>query len=324
MSGSSSTSSSGSSSGDSGLTSWSALIVIVSFVVAAVAWLGYTESAGQQNAQGTSAPQVDSSSSAPPDSSVQANSPTGAANVLTPLAAPWAPGTLIQTTDHYPQPGEMFSAQSCTVAFSFSGQDGRTYGVTAGHCGKEGDLVWPTNAMYAWDYASEAGHFIYSGMYSELAVGNETGTDIGIIEITDPNREMQVVGQSIETGLVLNSDPTAEVCKTGGTTGHTCGAFQQANRTQVVMADSGAEVRTQGDIAQVCAAKGDSGGPVFNDINGRSAIIGVVSGTEAGTSVSDCSTDAGRQMLMSYSTSAQALEVINRIVPDATWNEQAW
>ncbi|WP_018297136.1 trypsin-like serine protease [Corynebacterium lubricantis] len=318
------TPSSDSDSNDSGLATWSALIVVVSFAVAAVAWLGFSEYGGELGAQANSNPESNVGAAAPPEPGSQTDLHTNAASVLTPVSAPWAPGTLIQSTDHYPQPGEMFSAQSCTVAFSFTGEDGRSYAVTAGHCGKEGDLVWPTNAMYAWDYASEAGHYIYSGMYTELAAGNEMGTDIGIIEITDPNREMEVVGQPIETGLILNSDPAAEVCKTGGTTGYTCGAFTQSNRTQVVMADSGDEVRTHGDIAQVCAAKGDSGGPVFNEVNGRSAIIGVVSGTEAGTAVEDCSTDAGQNMLMSFSTTAQALEVIDQVVPDVAWNEQGW
>lgn len=241
--------------------------------------------------------------------------------VRVPEFALWAPGTLIQTTDHYPQPGESFTAQSCTVAFSFSNAQGRNFAVTAGHCGREGDLVWPTNATTALDYATEAGRFIYSGLYSPAA----PNIDVGIIEITDPERYMELVGAPIETGVAEDiAAPLQTVCKTGGTTGYTCGAFEEPGRVQLITTDTDEERETRGDIAAVCAAKGDSGGPVFRDVGGRATIIGVVSGTEAGRSEEECYEGMDNPRLMSYSNVEQTMEVVSMVVPDALWVTQRW
>lgn len=243
------------------------------------------------------------------------------ANVIdVPAFALWAPGTKIQTTDHYPQPGESFTAQSCTVAFSFSDTAGNNYAVTAGHCGKEGDLVWPTNAAFAADYAQEAGHFIYSGLYSPGA----EGIDVGIIQITDPDRLMEVVGDPIPTGLGVAVPKVERVCKTGGTTGYTCGNFVDTQQVQIVNTDLDEKHPTFGDIAAVCANPGDSGGPVFMDINGRAVIIGVVSGTEAGRSGEACWDGMENPKLMSYSNVQQLLKVVDTAVSDPAWVEQTW
>ena len=295
---------------------WAAIVVIVSFVVASVVYLGLTTSQQptltmeeRQQREGVQTP-----GEAPDD-------PNAATLVKVPTFALWAPGTKIQTVDHYPQPGESFTAQSCTVAFSFSGADGRNYAVTAGHCGKEGDLVWPPSAETAADYAVEAGRFIYSGLYSE---GND-GVDVGIIEITDPNRYMDLVGDPIPTaiygGTLAPNDP---ICKTGGTTGYTCGVFDASGRVQLIRTETDIERETYGDIGNLCASPGDSGGPVFHEINGRATVIGVVSGTEAGRADEPCDLPDSHTKLMSYSNYEQVMGVINRVVPDAQFEEQNW
>lgn len=308
----------GDQSGDR-LTLWTALAVVVAFVVAIVVWLGVSthdkttptaeEAAAMQAAQ--TPPPVN------PDIIPEST-------VLSPAVAPWAPGTLIQSTSFYPEPGEPFTAQSCTVAFSFTGEDGRAYAVTAGHCGNVCDLVWPTNATTARDYRVEVGTYIYSGTHSDdLYDGYKV--DIGIIEITDTERFMDVVGDPIPTGLVreLHTE-LVDVCKTGGTTGYTCGQFDHPDGVQIVTNDDGSTIETTGDLATVCAAKGDSGGPVFTEVNGRAAIIGVVSGTEAGLNVDDCASEEGQNMIMAYTNMDATFDVINRVVPDAAWVEQPW
>lgn len=243
-------------------------------------------------------------------------------NVLVPAFAPWAPGTKIQTTDHHPAPGEHFTAQSCTAAFSFTGKDGRAYAVTAGHCGHVGDLVWPTSATSTFDYASEVGTFIYSGLYSPHEGAD--GADVGIIEITDPERYMAVVGAPIPTALGDNLGPVDRVCKTGATTGYTCGEFEATERVQIVNLDPGVEDETVGDIASVCAASGDSGGPVFTEINNRATVIGVVSGTEAGRDSAECHEGMDNPHRMSYSNIGQVMAVIEHVVPDADLIPQRW
>ena len=299
---------------------WITIIVATAMLVGMVVWLGLNASkvptATVEERQALSEVQTPSEVAPVPED-------PAASNVLVPAFAPWAPGTKIQVTDHYPAPGEQFTAQSCTVAFSFTGQDGRAYAVTAGHCGHEGDLVWPTNASTAFDYASEVGRFIFSGLYSRQTPETK-GADVGIIEITDTQRYMDLVGAPIPTGIGDNLGPVERVCKTGATTGYTCGAFEATERVQIVNVEPGVEDETYGDIAAVCAASGDSGGPVFADVNGRATIIGVVSGTEAGRSSEECREGMDNPHLMSYSNAGQVMAAIRHAVPDAELIPQRW
>lgn len=297
---------------------WITVIVATAMIVGIVVWLGLNAS---KVPTGTVEEREALSEVQTPDDDAPA--PENENNVLVPAFAPWAPGTKIQTTDHRPAPGEHFTAQSCTAAFSFTGKDGRAYAVTAGHCGREGDLVWPTNASTAFDYASEVGHFIFSGLYSQNTPETE-GADVGIIEITDPDRFMDMVGVPIPTGIGEGLGPVDRVCKTGATTGYTCGEFVDTQRVQIVNAGADEDRETFGDIASVCAAAGDSGGPVFTEVHGRAVIIGVVSGTEAGRSEEDCWEGMEDPKLMSYSNVEQLMTVINHVVPDAAWEHQTW
>lgn len=306
-----------------GATLWAALVVITTFVVASVAWLGITtaQKPTPTAEERQEREQVQRPGEPPADTPGEASL---GFRVAAPQFALWAPGTKIQSTDHYPQPGESFTAQSCTVAFSFRGPEGRNYAVTAGHCGKEGDLVWPTYAETAADYSLEVGRFIYSGLYSEN-VGEIGDIDVGIIEITDPERYMDLVGKPIETALYSGDIPSGEkICKTGATTGFTCGDFEASGRTQIIRTDTGSERETYGDIAHVCALPGDSGGPVFYLIGGRASIIGVVSGTEAGRANEPCDTEGSASKMMSYSNYDQVMQVVDRVVPGVNWVGQTW
>ena len=304
-----------------GIGAWTTILVITLFTVAMIVWAGINASqfptATIQQRQALEAVQTPGDNAGAPPAAPAEVAPGEVVNVIRmPSFALWAPGTLIQSTDHYPRPGEAFTAQSCTVAFSFSNAEGRNFAVTAGHCGREGDLVWPTNATTAQDYATEVGRFIYSGLYSEGA----PDIDVAVIEITDPQRYMSLVGDPIETGIAQDlATPPGYICKTGGTTGYTCGQFQETGRVQIITTDSDVTRETKGDIAAVCAAKGDSGGPVFQDVNGRATIIGVVSGTEAGRSAEECYEGMDNPRLMSYSNVDQTMQVINAVVPDALW-----
>ena len=307
------------------ITGWVFAVVAVTVLIVAVVWMGLTTSeystATVEDQRAREAVRTPLEQPVPPGDPVAGEVQVEPANrILVPEYALWAPGTLIQTTDHYPQPGESFTAQSCTVAFSFSDVQGRNYAVTAGHCGRDGDLVWPTNATQANDYAHEAGRFIYSGLYTPDA----DGVDVGIIEITDPDRYMSVVGDPIPTGIGLELPDIQRVCKTGGTTGYTCGPFVDTQRVQIVNTEIDDGRPTYGDIAAVCASFGDSGGPVFTEVNGRAVVVGVVSGTEAGRDEDECWEGMEDPKLMSYSNLAQTLGVIERVVPEPAWVTQTW
>lgn len=301
-----------------GTAGWITMILATLMLVAAVVWLGLNVS---RIPTGTVEEREALSEVQTPDEPDPV--PAGDNNVLVPAFAPWAPGTKIQTTDHHPAPGEHFTAQSCTSAFSFTGKDGRAYAVTAGHCGREGDLVWPTGAATTFDFASEVGHVIFSGLYSQHTPETQ-GADVGIIEITDPERYMDLVGKPIPTGIGAHVGPVDRVCKTGATTGYTCGEFEDTERVQIVNLDPGVEDETFGDIAAVCAASGDSGGPVFADVGGRATVIGVVSGTEAGRADEECYEGMDNPHLMSYSNIDQVMAVIRHVVPDADLIPRRW
>ena len=117
---------------------WYATLICALAAVAFVAWSGISMPREQlgvvEQEQARQAVQTPAEAGPAPD---PASDPAGTVRV--PEFALWAPGTLIQTTDHYPQAGEEFTAQQCTVAFSFSNAQGRNFAVTAGHCGREGD-----------------------------------------------------------------------------------------------------------------------------------------------------------------------------------------
>lgn len=304
-----------------GGAAWFTIIVAALCLVGMVVWLGlHTSEIDTRTAEERQAQEAVQRPGEQPPAAATGN------RILVPEFAPWAPGSLIQSTDHYPEPGERFTAQSCTVAFTFSGADGRSYAVTAGHCGREGNLVWPKGASDTNDYSQEVGRFIYSGLYTPDVEDPEAERiDVGIIEIYDTDRAVPLVGDPIPTGVGAEIGPVDRVCKTGGTTGYTCGHFEAASRVQIVTAHDDEEQReSRGDIAGVCASSGDSGGPVFADVNGRATIIGVVSGTEADRSGEECWEGMEDPIMMSYSNVDQILSVIERVVPDAQWVEQQW
>lgn len=296
---------------------WAFAIAAALMLVVAVTWMGITM---WQAPTGTVAERQALEEVRTPPDAAPAGEPEPGNRILVPEYALWAPGTKIQTTDHYPQPGESFTAQACTVAFSFSDTSGRNFAVTASHCGNVGDLVWPTNAEYATDYQVEAGRFIYSGLFAE---GGD-GVDVGIIEITDPQRFMEVIGAPIPTGIGEEIPELGRVCKTGSTTGYTCGPFLETQRVQIIDTDVDIPRSTYGDIAEVCVSPGDSGGPVFSEVNGRAVIIGVVSGTEAGRSEEECFEGMENPKRMSYSNVEQVMNAIHAIVPDPAWVTQSW
>src|SRR5690625_1777207 len=58
---------------------------------------------------------------------------------LTTEYSPLAPGTSNYMSAGYPQPGQYFNFIYCTVDYSFSTEYGRSFAVTATHCGEEGN-----------------------------------------------------------------------------------------------------------------------------------------------------------------------------------------
>lgn len=191
-----------------------------------------------------------------------------------PRYAPLPPGTAIDIASQAPVPGEYFNYQICTVAYSFSTVDGRDFAVTASHCGKEGDLVWAGNSDNRFTFPSEpVGRVIYSDLYS----GDTSNLDVALIEIT--GQASYYTPHPMETAVATRMETLPDtVCKVGRITGQTCGKLTHEASLGQLNAD-GERLRTEAARAEVCARTGDSGGPVYADIDGRQVIVGLVSGT---------------------------------------------
>ncbi|WP_225746680.1 trypsin-like serine protease [Corynebacterium sp. Marseille-P4611] len=191
-----------------------------------------------------------------------------------PATAPLAPGTALDLSGDEPRPGAYFNYQSCTAAWSFTLADARTIAVTASHCGKPGDKVWAGTADGDFSYPAEPiGEVIYSDFYSE----DSHDLDVAFIEITG-SAEYYVPGavdNSVATSL---AHLPHQVCKLGRVTDETCGTLSH-DAEMAQLNSEGLQRDSLAARARVCSTNGDSGGPVYGEVEGKQTIVGVVSGT---------------------------------------------
>ncbi|WLP90137.1 S1 family peptidase [Gordonia sp. NB41Y] len=128
------------------------------------------------------------------------------------------------------------SASACTLTTIGHAKTGELIGITAGHCGKPGQVV----LSETYSDRGQAGVITYSNAKD----------DVAIIQF-DKSR---VVPQRSVNGVTIRSIDTRPIgfptiaCKTGRTTGNTCGIAWFSD----------------GDVhfSQICVIEGDSGSPV--------------------------------------------------------------
>ncbi|GGK54344.1 S1 family peptidase [Nocardia camponoti] len=130
------------------------------------------------------------------------------------------------------------NAFECTVTTVGHDAAGRLVGLTAGHCGDPGSVVY---AEADRGYG-EIGRFVYSNHDLDYAV-----IEFGPDRITPVNH----IGNVTITGVGAPPGFPQIVCKEGRTTGNTCGiswgdVFQTSTETW----------------SQMCVVEGDSGAPV--------------------------------------------------------------
>lgn len=211
--------------------------------------------------------------------------------ILTPQFAPVPPGAAIHLSAQTPQPGEYFSYQLCTVAYSFSLPDGRSIAVTASHCGKVGDQVWAADKYGEFSYPAEpVGQVVYSDFYA----ADTHHLDVAFIELNEVGTSGQIPfhsAESLETNVATQLAQLPEhACKLGGSTHKTCGEVTHLPELSKLNAD-GEQLESESARARMCARTGDSGGPVYAERDGRPVIIGLVSGTtermDGGTTCED-------------------------------------
>lgn len=210
--------------------------------------------------------------------------------VYSPAVAPIAPGTALELSGDDPQPGAYFQYHSCTAAWSFTLADARTIAVTAGHCGKPHDKVWAGSADGEFKYPAELiGEVIYSDIYAEKSYD----LDVAFIEITG-SADYYVPGEVDNTVATSLAHLPQKVCKLGVVTNETCGSLSHdAEIAQLTWQDR--QWDSLAARAHVCSTNGDSGGPVYGEVEGKQTIVGVVSGTtqslEEGRSCENTQTD---------------------------------
>ncbi len=223
----------------------------------------------KRDASGT----LDSTASFKVDSPIQ---------IARPQTQPWLPGTMFGIQ---PNTMEGSSVSWCTAAFSFTAPDftgqlpSRSYAVTAGHCGQNGDYVYYMDKVkMEVDFGRPVGQFIYSSM---LPYQDQTQRDWALIEITDTQTQLFHPEPIIQANLpsVAPLSPL-EVCKWGANTNETCGTLPLTEtHSESYTMDDGLKPVIENMAARLCTRPGDSGGPVYSQIHGQEMIVGLISTT---------------------------------------------
>ncbi|MGP6175145.1 S1 family peptidase [Corynebacterium sp. A21] len=155
----------------------------------------------------------------------------------------------------------------CTLGVAGYDDAGRKVGLTAGHCGQEGDVVMSADS---WEIGQ-----------SGTVVASNAGKDYSVIEFAD---NAQVTNSY--NGFTINSiggqtpGVGEQLCKQGVATGYSCGNTWTANEAVT--------------IAQVCAMQGDSGAPVVRG----GQMVGMISGGLLPFYQLQCQTPLQGQMFM--------------------------
>ena len=140
----------------------------------------------------------------------------------------------------------LVSGNACTIAVAGYDNAGNKVAITAGHCGVPGAAVVSADA----GEAGQIGTFVRSGY-----------PDYGVIKLNS-NVQLTNTYGAVSIGQLGGPLPGnfGQACKTGISTGTTCGP---------VLGVSGPYI-----MAHVCGSHGDSGGPFYR--NGR--LLGIVNG----------------------------------------------
>lgn len=136
----------------------------------------------------------------------------------------------------------------CTMTAVGHDRGGNLVGLTAGHCGKLGDSISLERNRGA-------------GTIGRI-VTRSKNWDVAVVQL-NPNRVRAVsrIGKARIHGVGNYPAPFTNVCKSGRTTGFTCGPTLVNDKSVT--------------YNYVCAAPGDSGGPIIK--NGR--VVGMLNGS---------------------------------------------
>lgn len=259
------------------------------------------------NALTASSPPEDAAAATPLASTAPDRLSASNPGTIKPAVSPMPPGTALDISSQDPQPGEYFDFQMCTAAWSFTLEDGRTFAVTASHCGQVGDRVWAGNAHRTFTYPAEpVGEVVYSDLFAE----DGHGLDVAFIELHGD------VGyytpKYMEANLATTEELPQQLCKLGRITGETCGELTHGPEKSGLNAGD-TRLETTAARARICGTQGDSGGPIYASLPGGNAVIGVVSGTTKQIQENhDCSDHP--DMELSFTPAADIFELIPQVL----------
>ncbi|RZT58061.1 putative cell wall binding repeat protein [Microcella alkaliphila] len=218
-------------------------------------------------------------------------------------------------------PGEGPEGFRCSVGFpGVATATGAPQFLTAGHC--EGDLSGTRSIMTAVSPGNFRTPFVNVGEpvpNSHVTGGNGPagGWDHGLVGVTRSGwtSRPEVAtwgggqGSPLSSAPVIVRDATravvgAPICKSGGTTGWTCGTITAVNQNLLVgNADDPAAYRVNGIVASICVLGGDSGGAA---LTGTTA-IGV---TSASNSQGGCTSGSLGVFAPLYASSGASAETL--------------
>ncbi|OJX72544.1 MAG: hypothetical protein BGO91_01875 [Leifsonia sp. 71-9] len=161
----------------------------------------------------------------------------------------------------------------CSTGFNGFGAGGAPTMATAGHC-LLGNSPVPPDPAVAYRYLQTAPG--QDGTASSAAIGTlasstfmfGSGNDSGLVPVTGANLTPrgQVStwnGSTVAVRGMTNATVGAPICKSGRTTGWTCGTVLKVNYAQQILVDGGGIVSVNSVLTSMCMWHGDSGGPAM-------------------------------------------------------------
>lgn len=156
----------------------------------------------------------------------------------------------------------------CSLGFHAVDQAGNPVNITAGHCDLDASAAGTAQAtkVYEWIPGEDFGEQL--GVFQKSVFG---GLDYAIIRAADSARDRFSGNQVREPGadaVRLDGHATpvvgAPACKSGATTGYTCGVVLEVDVSNDVGGAGQSPVEIKGLFrTDICALPGDSGGPVI-------------------------------------------------------------
>ncbi|MFC7446448.1 S1 family peptidase [Rhodococcus daqingensis] len=179
--------------------------------------------------------------------------------------------------------GDSYAAENADGAFrcslGFNGTDGsgRAVNISAGHCDPNRAAAGTNAASIAFEMHGAN----FGNRFGTFAKSTVDGLDYSVIKIDDAaaqrfaNNFVRAPGAN-PVPITGTADPVvgAPVCKSGLTTGFSCGTINSVN--QIV--DVGTRTLKNGFTANICALQGDSGGAI---VTGTRA-LGISSASNVG------------------------------------------